>query len=145
MSTDLDVNKVVYFHNPLEEPFTFRWDNQPTVIPGKTTVPLPLFLAKHGGKHLIDHIILHPETWAKLGLKRDDTEEKFDSEGKQIKVRSDLTKGREEIASLINVTGPATEMLNTFKAPEKIEEVKKGPGRPPKKEAEEEFPDLPKD
>lgn len=147
--TDVELNGTVYIHNPLEEDFTFTWDKQPVTVPAKTTMPLSLFLAKHGGKHLIDYIILHPEFWPKLGLDRDDTEEKFDAEGKQIKVKSNLAKGREEIAKLINVTAPAMEALSSYKAPATVQEAKKGPGRPklekPAVKAEAEFPELPQD
>ncbi len=136
MSNDVEINKIVYFHNPLEEEYTFMWDKQPTTVPAKATIPLPLFLAKHGGKHLIDYIILHPELWENLGLERDDKEETFDKDGKQTGVKSNLNKGREEIASLINVTAPMQAAVEKVKVPDSIKEKKKT------KEEEEAFPDL---
>lgn len=125
-----DINRIAYFHNPLKESFTFRWDKAPTIVPKKTTQPMVYFLARHGAKHLTDHIILHPEIWPELGLKRTDDGRKKDKDGEPI--ISNLAEGREEIEKMI--------LLESM--PQILEPKEKKTSK--KEDAEETFPGIPK-
>lgn len=125
----IDINKVVLFHNPLQEDFTFHWDKAPYQVPALTTVHFPYFLARHGAKHLVDYIILHPEFWKELGLKRNDDGSRKNKDGEPI--ISELENGREDIEKIILV----------HEAPE-VKKKEKQINKP--EEKEKEFPDLPK-
>jgi|TARA_R100001530_G_scaffold116130_1_gene83146 hypothetical protein len=116
------MDSFVSFHNPLKEDFTFRWDKKPYTIPAGDTIPLEPYLAKHGSKHLVDYIILHPKTWAEVGIER---------------TTSDLGQGRDELFDKILDTAKITMVTKKVDVPvAKVSEDK------PVKEKEKEFEDL---
>lgn len=127
------------FHNPLSEDYTFRWDSQPIIVPAKKTVPMVYFKARHGAKHLVDHIILHKnakQVWAELGLQRDDLDEVANKETNAIlKMGRNTNHGREEIEKMI--------LVGEEVKPEKKEEEDKNPSTEILKQGtEEEFSEV---
>ena len=114
----------VSFYNPLKEDFTFRWDKKPFTIKPGEIVPLEPYLAKHGSKHLVDYIILHPEKCGHLKLERTTT---------------NLDQGREEIFDLILDTAKIEMVAKQVEVPV----AKVGEDKPKKEEdVEKEFEDL---
>jgi len=82
----MEFENMIALTNPLGEDFIFKWDKVPHIIKAGETREFYGFLAKHGAKHLVDHIILHPECHQKLGIQR---------------TTNDLFQGRDEIYEII--------------------------------------------